>query len=255
MSSSDSAKVNDFIEKFKKETEQLVRETFPKKVLEIDELFKQVKTLSTQELEQSVNIPYPVPLVDELTTNNDTTSEPSTKKRKVEVDANNHSSTPTAPTGTRVLVFPNGPVPYNQCVYKYCERTKPLMRGLMEHSNMVRMWINFLIPKIEDGNNFGVSIQEDVVAEARQVESEASSYLDQITRYYLQRARIISKIAKYPHVEDYRQSIKEFDERQMLNLQNAILEMRNHYASLSDIIMKNIDKIKTPRNSNAQAMY
>ncbi|CAG5132362.1 unnamed protein product, partial [Candidula unifasciata] len=93
----------------------------------------------------------------------------------------------------------------------------------------VRMWINFLIPKIEDGNNFGVSIQEDVVAEARQVESEASSYLDQISRYYLQRARIISKIAKYPHIEDYRQSIKEFDERQILNLQNAILEMRNHY--------------------------
>lgn len=95
------------------------------------------------------------------------------------------------------------------------------------------MWINFLIPKIEDGNNFGVSIQvcrlsykiesetcnlyvpfcffislpcnflmfqEDVVAEARQVESEAASYLDQISRYYLQRARIISKIAKYPHI-------------------------------------------------------
>ena len=42
--------------------------------------------------------------------------------------------------------------------------------------------------------------QEDVVAEARTVESEASSYLDQVTRYYLQRARIITKIAKYPHI-------------------------------------------------------
>ena len=43
-------------------------------------------------------------------------------------------------------------------------------------------------------------LKEDVVSEARQVESEASAYLDQISRYYLQRARIITKIAKYPHI-------------------------------------------------------
>uniref|UniRef100_A0A2C9L803 Proteasome activator PA28 C-terminal domain-containing protein n=1 Tax=Biomphalaria glabrata TaxID=6526 RepID=A0A2C9L803_BIOGL len=245
----DSKKVTEFIEQFKTESEQLVRETFPQKVLEIDALFKQVKGENPKDVEQEATIPYPVPL-DEA--ENNSTEQPITKKRKVEADVNNHNSNIL---GTRVLVFPGGSIPFNKFVHNYCEKAKPLMRGLMEHANMVRMWINFLIPKIEDGNNFGVSIQEDVVAEARQVESEAASYLDQISRYYLQRARIISKIAKYPHIEDYRQSIKEFDERQMLNLQNAILEMRNHYASLHDIIMKNIDKIKVPRSANAQNMY
>lgn len=245
---SSAAKVNEFIEKFKKETELLVKETFPKRVLEIDDLYKEVKSLDQKNLEEKVNIPYPVPLKDAT----DETDEPSSKKRKTEGNANNnHASIP----GTRVLVFPEGTVSYNKQVHSYCDKSKPLMKGLMEHSNRVRMWINFLIPKIEDGNNFGVSIQEDVVAEARTVESEASSYLDQVTRYYLQRARIITKIAKYPHIEDYRQSIKELDERQMLNLQNAILEMRNHYASLHDIIIKNIDKIKVPRSANAQNMY
>ncbi|RUS84773.1 hypothetical protein EGW08_007457 [Elysia chlorotica] len=242
--SNDSKKVTEFIEEFKKESEQLVRETFPKKVLEIDALYKEVKAEKTTACEQVVDIPYPVPL--------DTTSEPSAKKRKTEVDVNNHNADIT---GTRVLVFPGGPVQVNKFVRDYCEKAKPLMQGLMEHANMVRMWINFLIPKIEDGNNFGVAIQEDVVSEARQVESEASAYLDQISRYYLQRARIITKIAKYPHIDDYRQSIKEFDQRQVVNLQNAILEMRNHYASLHDIIMKNIDKIKVPRSQRAHNMY
>jgi len=245
---SSAAKVNEFIEKFKKETELLVKETFPKRVLEIDDLYKEVKSLDQNSLEEKVNIPYPVPLKDVA----EETDEPSAKKRKTEGNANNnHASIP----GTRVLVFPEGTVSYNKQVHIYCDKSKPLMKGLMEHSNRVRMWINFLIPKIEDGNNFGVSIQEDVVAEARTVESEASSYLDQVTRYYLQRARIITKIAKYPHIEDYRQSIKELDERQMLNLQNAILEMRNHYASLHDIIIKNMDKIKVPRSSNTVNMY
>lgn len=44
------------------------------------------------------------------------------------------------------------------------------------------MWVQLLIPRIEDGNNFGVSIQEETVAELRTVEGEAASYLDQISR-------------------------------------------------------------------------
>lgn len=45
------------------------------------------------------------------------------------------------------------------------------------------MWVQLLIPRIEDGNNFGVSIQEETVAELRTVEGEAASYLDQISRF------------------------------------------------------------------------
>jgi proteasome activator subunit 3 (PA28 gamma) len=44
------------------------------------------------------------------------------------------------------------------------------------------MWISFMIPKIEDGNNFGVSIQEDTLAEVQAVESEAAAFFDQISR-------------------------------------------------------------------------
>lgn len=62
------------------------------------------------------------------------------------------------------------------------------------------MWILFLIPRIEDGNNFGVSIQEDTLSEIRTVESEAAAYFDQVSRYYISRGKIVSKIAKYPHV-------------------------------------------------------
>ncbi|WAQ94374.1 PSME3-like protein [Mya arenaria] len=71
----------------------------------------------------------------------------------------------------------------------------------------IKMWISFLIPKIEDGNNFGVSIQEETLGEARQVESDAATYLDQISRYFISRGKLVSKVAKYPHIDDYRQNI------------------------------------------------
>uniref|UniRef100_A0A8C2ZT17 Proteasome activator complex subunit 3 n=1 Tax=Cyclopterus lumpus TaxID=8103 RepID=A0A8C2ZT17_CYCLU len=119
----------------------------------------------------------------------------------------------------------------------------------------VKMWVQLLIPRIEDGNNFGVSIQEETVAELRTVESEAASYLDQISRYYITRAKLVSKIVKYPHVEDYRRTITEIDEKEYISLKIIVSELRNQYVILHDMILKNIEKIKKPRNSNAEALY
>ena len=58
---------------------------------------------------------------------------------------------------------------------------------ILERCATVRIWITLLIPKIEDGNNFGVGVQEDALAELRQVEAECATYLDQISRYFLTR--------------------------------------------------------------------
>lgn len=57
-----------------------------------------------------------------------------------------------------------------------------------------------LIPRIEDGNNFGVSIQEDILEEVRSAEGEAAIYYDETSKYHHSRAKIISKIAKYPFI-------------------------------------------------------
>lgn len=48
-----------------------------------------------------------------------------------------------------------------------------------------------MIPKIEDGNNFGVSIQEDTLAEVQSVESEAAAFFDQISRYFISRGTYV----------------------------------------------------------------
>jgi len=82
------------------------------------------------------------------------------------------------------------------------------------------------------------------------VESEAASYLDQISRYFLTRAKIVSKVAKYPHVDDYRRTVLELDEKEFISLRLVLIELRNHYASLHDLISKNLEKIKKPRSTN-----
>uniref|UniRef100_A0A8C7PW93 Proteasome activator complex subunit 3 n=1 Tax=Oncorhynchus mykiss TaxID=8022 RepID=A0A8C7PW93_ONCMY len=131
-----------------------------------------------------------------------------------------------------VFVMPGGMMKSNAKLVDLIEKVKPEIRTLIEKCNT-----------------------EETVAELRTVEGEAASYLDQISRYYITRAKLVSKIAKYPHVEDYRRTVTEIDEKEYISLKIIVSELRNQYVTLHDMILKNIDKIKKPRSSNAEALY
>ncbi|XP_060597444.1 proteasome activator complex subunit 3-like isoform X1 [Ruditapes philippinarum] len=236
----DDIVVQEFKDTFKSEGEHLVKTVFPQKIIELEEIHKSLSLSKLSEVHSDLNIPVPEAI--HLDNGND---EPATKKRK-----HDHSV-----QGTEVLALPNGPCPINKKLCDISEQLKPYIRDLIDHSNTIKMWISFLIPKIEDGNNFGVSIQEETLGEARQVESEAATYLDQISRYFISRGKLVSKVAKYPHLDDYRQSVRELDEKEYFSLRLTSAELRNHYASLHDLIMKNFEKILKPRNANAEALY
>lgn len=63
------------------------------------------------------------------------------------------------------------------------------------------------------------------------------------------------QVAKYPHIEDYRRSVQELDEKEYLSLWLVLCEVRNRYSTLHDIVTKNIDKIKKPRSTNSVSLY
>lgn len=46
------------------------------------------------------------------------------------------------------------------------------------------------------------------MGEIQSVESEAAAFFDQISRYFISRAKIVSKVAKYPHIDDYRRAVQ-----------------------------------------------
>ncbi|PSN46138.1 Proteasome activator complex subunit 3 [Blattella germanica] len=158
-------------------------------------------------------------------------------------------------SGTKVMALLSGPVPTNKHLSDLVSVVKPHIRKLVEDANHLKMWISFMIPKIEDGNNFGVSIQEDTLGEIQSVESEAAAFFDQISRYFVSRGKIVSKVAKYPHIEDYRRAVQELDEKEYVSLWLVMCEIRNRYCTLHDIVVKNLEKIKKPRSSNADSLY
>lgn len=175
---------------------------------------------------QELNIPVP----DAITQNhvNDVESIPAKRAR---MDDNSKSSAEylTGPSGTKVLALPTGRVTCNTPICELIKVVKPFIRELVEDSNLLKMWISFMsecasetmnsitiidafscfiVPKIEDGNNFGVAVQEETLGEIQSVESEAAAFFDQISRYFISRAKIVSKVAKYPHLDDYRRAVQ-----------------------------------------------
>ncbi|RZC35498.1 PA28 beta domain containing protein [Asbolus verrucosus] len=121
------------------------------------------------------------------------------------------------------------------------------MIKLVEDSKMMKMWISYMIPKVEDGNNFGVSIQEETLTLVQSVESSAAHFYDNISRYFRSRAKVIKSIIKFPDVEDFRRGILELDEKEYLRFCLVMSDIRNHYCVLHDIFLKNLDKLKKPR--------
>ncbi|KAM8724005.1 proteasome activator complex subunit 3-like [Acanthopagrus latus] len=235
------AKVETFREQITSEAEHLVASFFPKKLLELDYFLKEpiFNVADLKEIHSEIKCKVPEPI---LFTNSHDGIDINYRKRKLEDDV---------PGGN----WQGEMMKCNAKLVDLIERVKPEIRTLIEKCNTVKMWVQLLIPRIEDGNNFGVSIQEETVTELRTVESEAASYLDQISRYYITRAKLVSKIAKYPHVEDYRRTVSEIDEKEYISLKIIVSELRNQYVILHDMILKNIEKIKIPRSSNSEALY
>ncbi|KAJ8676108.1 hypothetical protein QAD02_011894 [Eretmocerus hayati] len=245
MDNTRAQKVQDYKDSLKSKAEQLIIKEFPEKIVKLNAILEtpEFSNRDLTEVHQELDIPIPDPIL--LKHSEDG---PNTKRIKLE---NNVDQTP----GTKVMILPSGPVPCNKQLSDLLQIAKPYIRQLLEDSNLLKMWISFMIPKIEDGNNFGVSVQEDTLAEIQAVESEAAAFFDQISRYFVSRAKLVSKVAKYPHIADYRRAVVELDEKEYVSLWLVMCEIRNRYCSLHDLVIKNLEKIKKPRSSNAESLY
>ncbi|XP_064648251.1 proteasome activator complex subunit 3-like isoform X2 [Lineus longissimus] len=241
-----TSKVESLKESTKAKAEELVKSVFPKKVMELQNIlesellnYDRLPTIYTD-----LNIPTP-----DLANNH----EPSKKKRKM--DGHDGGEDYIKMQGSAVLALPNGISPSNQHIVEIVDKLKPYIRDLVEHANCVKMWITFMIPRIEDGNNFGVSVQEDILADVVHAETESASFSTHIANYFITRGKMVTKLMKYPFVADYRRVVSELDEKQFMSLRLTVAEMRNNYCGLNDLILKNLDKIKKPRSHNAENMF
>jgi len=217
------------------DAEEIIKDIIPQKILSLEKLDKEEfqKYSDLSSVTSEVNIPksgYELYKTEQEDTD---ASSGKTKKRKIDETAERPPQ-----------------IPCNKKLIRLVDLMKPEAKAMIETCESIRMWITLLIPKIEDGNNFGVGIQEEVLNEVQAVQTESILKLDAVAKYFVGRGELLAKIAKHPFIDDYHRAVKELDEREYLNIQFTISELRSHYVLLLDTISKNYDKIKKPRSAN-----
>ena len=91
----------------------------------------------------------------------------------------------------------------NQCVFDLFTELKPLILRLGETCMLLRNWITMLIPKAEDGNNFGVEVQEQCLVKLVEVEKDMIMMIELHAAYHLERSQILGKLITCPDIQDY----------------------------------------------------
>ncbi|CCF73086.1 proteasome activator subunit 2 (PA28 beta) [Babesia microti strain RI] len=144
-------------------------------------------------------------------------------------------------------------VPSHRQIVEELERIKDEASELIEMVGNIKLWIQLNIPRIEDGNNFGVGIQEEVIQELARVEDSAFNLFDAIVKYYMARAKLSTKVIKYPNVLDYQEAIRELDEKEWIHTKIAKVDMRNNYSMLYELLSKNWEKVVKPKSEDAHS--
>ncbi|XP_053198192.1 proteasome activator complex subunit 1 [Scomber japonicus] len=237
--------VDDFNQKLTKEAEQLVSKFFPQKIEELQMLLKTSFSCDDlASLKAPLDIPIPDPAKEEAKRKRKEEKEKKEGKKDKDSDKEDEESGP-----------PCGPICCNERVESLLQQVKPQIQTLKEKLNTVSMWVQLQIPRIEDGNNFGVAVQEKVFELLTNTRTKIEGFQTQISKYYNERGDAVAKASKQSHVGDYRQLVHELDQYQYNELRLVVLDIRNTYAVLFDIINKNYDKIKRPRGDGKALIY
>lgn len=248
--------LNEIKEKIKRDGEELVLKGFPRKILDLNRLSNSDKYCLTSALKQyDLNLPIPAKsgseTTDEINKDENKSKDMSTKCRDKEVFVEDDELVISKP-----FLFPNGRVECNKQFVEMIDELKPKLIQLTEDILLLKLAVNLMVPKIEDGNNFGVEIQRETIETIQGFESQVLKHFDKFETYYETRGDLIAKAAKYPHNQDFRIAVQEGDQRFYWSLCLTLTDVRNYYVSLHDLVTKNMSKIKTPRNAdNTYTMY
>jgi len=242
--------VNSLTKNIAIEAQRIINIVMPEKIVTLNDVLKNTPEYNLKDMEKLKQMNFHIPLLNDFKPPDTQAPTPKSKKRKVE-----NNPTPETNNDTTNKIVYDKFVPSNETIVKFLADIKKEVLELVEMINIVKIWIQLLVPKIEDGNNFGVGIQEEIISELGRAEESGYSNLEAIANYYLRRAKLVSKVLKYPGVEDYKQAIVELDLKEFINLRLCILDLRNLYLTLYDMIWKNQQKITMPRGANDHLLH
>ncbi|XP_046880064.1 proteasome activator complex subunit 2 [Hypomesus transpacificus] len=237
VSSASTGMVDNFRQSLYHQAENLFSNYIPLKIVHLDNLLKEdaLSITDLSSLQAPLDIPIPEP--------------PTPEEEEMETDKNEEEE-------KKKKKAPKcGFIKGNEKIVMLLDRVKPEILALRETCITVSCWIQHLIPKIEDGNDFGVAIQEKILERLAAVKTKVDGFQTKINKYFSERGDAVAKASKDTHVMDYRSLVHEKDEAVFSEIRVILLDMRGFYAEFYDIISKNQEKVTNPKGEEKPSMY
>jgi len=236
--------------------EEIVFKIFPAKILELQAWVEETNDVASdlhisQASSSTDTTIYPAPAV----VVNDERSPKKRKRTTSATDAHSNGGEARADANPSNYVVYSQLIHANAHVRKVHLELKKEFEELIDLCDKVKLWVNLTMPKIEDGDNFGVQIQEEALNELHRAQESGYNLRDACRTHHLTRAKIAAKLIKYPNIEDYALALQDHDEKQLFMARQHLIDLRNVYAILTDILHKNIQKIRAPKGNNSASMY
>ncbi|XP_029002353.1 proteasome activator complex subunit 2 [Betta splendens] len=237
ISSANAGKVDAFRLSLYQEAGNLFSNVIPQKITRLDALLRD-DALNLTDM-SSLRAPLEIPIPDP----------PAPEEEEMETDKNEDDE-------KKKKKPPKcGFIKGNEKIVLLLDRVKPEIVALRETIVIVSCWIQHLIPKIEDGNDFGVAIQEKILERIAAVKTKVDGFQTNINKYFSERGDAVAKASKDTHVMDYRTLVHDKDEAIYSEIRVIVLDVRGFYAELYDIISKNLEKVTNPKGEEKPSMY
>lgn len=236
--------VDSYYQKINKEGEELLQLFFPRKIEELQQMLATAFTCTDlKSLRVPLDIPMPDPAKDEAKRQ----KKKEAAKKKGDADKDSDKEEDAGP--------PCGPICTNEALESLLKNTKSEISVLKETLITISMWMQLQVPKVEDGNNFGVAVQEKVFEHITNTRTKVEGFQTALGKYPGDRGDGVAKAAKSNYVGDFRELVHQLDESLYCELRLIVIEIRNIYAALFDIITKNYTKIKKPKGDGKALIY
>jgi len=161
--------INGMMQNLEKECYRLIFDVFPEKIKLLDDMYKNRKEFNLKKEE----VTQELPTIEQLTA---PTKEEQERK------------------STTVLV------PANKALTDLVELLQKEILDMSEMINALSIWVKLNVPRMADGNNFGVEVQEEITKVLEGAEDAGYDVLDSFATYHSTRGAIVTKVLKNPNV-------------------------------------------------------
>lgn len=136
----------------------------------------------------------------------------------------------------------------NSLVHNLSKRLKGYLIELNTIALDFSIGLELSVPKIQEGNNFGVEVLMKATRIAMDIYNISLTHLNILDEYYCERVQILSKMIRHVYIEDYRIVLNRLDKENYYLLCCIVNHLYQNYSMLYDFVIKNLRKLLNPRD-------